>query len=647
VSDRDGRFQFDAPDMTYPELDGLPARRPGLLIAAADGYGPDWVYTWGQSRSGFRSHWDPIKAAELTLTLARDDVPIHGRLLDRDGTPVAGASVRLSGLMVPRRRDLDDYLEFQRKKNLLNVYDFARSLSSPAVAALHGVTAEAVTDADGRFRLTGLGRERLAQLYVKGPGVVDTSLTVMTREAPDERPERGKEFGDSVVTLGAGFTLRLEPGRTVTGVVRDKANGEPIPGMWVGPDRDPLRGLDDGRYPTATDEHGRFTITGLSPERKGIKIMAAPQPGRLHFMAEVEVGDRPEVVIECPRGIPYRLRLVNEAGEPVEAEVTYHPVFPNPIVHQTFGPVWVDSRWPLSRAARQTDGTYAGAILAGPGVILAKTPRKAGYRPAHVDPKAFFAPGKTDWTSQDLISTYGNNDTVSIIHLGGMAWVDQHDYAAIVLTNPAADSGPLGLSATVVRDRPRLVTLVDPDGKPVVGAQSVGLTYHPWDAEPRLRASSFPITRLHPDRARRITFLKEDRTLIGFLLARGDGDSPYTVRMQPWATLTGRVVDEQGKPLGGGDQGKGVFRPSLAMDTRQEFAAHDDPDIGIFPGAEIDRDGRFRADRLVPGQAYTANIYYGWGKVRGVAFEGVKLAPGEVRDLGDLRAGPEVDVLGK
>jgi len=48
----DGRFAFDAPDMTYTEVDGLPARRSGLLIAIADGYAPDWVFTWGQNRRG-------------------------------------------------------------------------------------------------------------------------------------------------------------------------------------------------------------------------------------------------------------------------------------------------------------------------------------------------------------------------------------------------------------------------------------------------------------------------------------------------------------------------------------------------------------------------------------------------------------------
>ncbi len=62
----------------------------------------------------------------------------------------------------------------------------------------------------------------------------------------------------------------------------------------------------------------------------------------------------------------------------------------------------------------------------------------------HVDPKAFFAPGKTDWTAcQDLISTYGNHDTLSI-HPGW--WLDQHDYAAIVLVNPPENSGAAELT---------------------------------------------------------------------------------------------------------------------------------------------------------------------------------------------------------
>jgi hypothetical protein len=211
--------------------------------------------------------------------------------------------------------------------------------------------------------------------------------------------------------------------------------------------------------------------------------------------------------------------------------------------------------------------------------------------------------------------------------------IDQHDCAAIVLVNPAEGARPLELTATVVRDKPRRVTLLDPEGRPVVDAQSTGLTYHPWDREPVLRAATFPITGLHPDRARRITFVKDDRKLIGFLLARGDGDAPYTVRMRPWAAVTGRVLDEQGRPQP---------RASLAGDTVRELAAHDDPGIGVFPaGVTTDGHGRFRAERLVPGQSYGATLYLGPGLNRrsGPAFEGLNLAPGSVRDLGDLRLG--------
>lgn len=145
---------------------------------------------------------------------------------------------------------------------------------------------------------------------------------------------------------------------------------------------------------------------------------------------------------------------------------------------------------------------------------------------------------------------------------------------------------------------------------------------------------------LHPDRIRRITFVKEDRKLIGFLLARGDGDAPYNVRMQPWATITGRVVDEQGKPQA---------RASLAADTVSELAAHDDPGIGDFPEITTNGHGRFRAERLVPGQSYSATFYRGpgLGRPSGPAFKSLKLAPGEMRDLGDLRLSPPIDASAK
>jgi hypothetical protein len=238
------------------------------------------------------------------------------------------------------------------------------------------------------------------------------------------------------------------------------------------------------------------------------------------------------------------------------------------------------------------------------------------YRPASVDPKAFFAPGRTEWTAQEWISTYGTKDT--LVTSTGLHYQDE--YAAIVLVNPRPDSKPLELSATVVKAKPRRVSLIDPDGKPVVDVQTRGMTSYPYASEPPLRSASFSLTTVHPERVRHITFWQEERRLIGFLEARGDGDAPYTVRMQPWAAVTGRLVDEKGKPLMASLQGV--------------------PEMGFHAGGDpTDENGRFRIDRLLPGQLSSA-LYYRAdipGGFVGTAFEKLVLRPGEVRDLGDIR----------
>src|SRR5262249_26348887 len=126
--------------------------------------------------------------------------------------------------------------------------------------------------------------------------------------------------------------------------------------------------------------------------------------------------------------------------------------------------------------ARKSDGTYEGFVVPGPGAVLVETKWDLNFRPAHVDPKTFFAPGRTEWTEEERVSAYGTHDTLTTCQgrsLGTTyrgATIDQRDYTGIVLVNPPPDSGPLQLSATVVRDRPRRVSLVDPDGNPVVGA---------------------------------------------------------------------------------------------------------------------------------------------------------------------------------
>jgi hypothetical protein len=620
----DGRFDFDAPDMTFIDLDGLPARRDGLIVATADGCAPDWLHIWGRARSGFQSHSDPAKDAELNLRLAADDVPIRGRLLDDDAEPLAGARVRLVGLMVPLLRDLDAHLQREMRRNLaMCMPDYERSLYRPELAP--GLTLETQTDADGQFTLSGLGRDRILQLTVSAPSVVDTPLTVMTRDAPGVgtglTPGLTLPAIPTQIIHGAVFTLQFARGRTVSGLVRDRESRMPLAGMLVGIGRKnyPRDGVLS--HQTITDARGRFTITGLDPSLAELNITAASAPGMPYLSAAAAVAADSPVVIECQRGIPFRLTLGDEQGRPVEAEVTYDNVTPNPQAPRGFCAPY---RTPISHAARNKNGTYEGFAVPGPGAVLVKLPGRSDYRPAYVDPKAFFAPGRTEWTAQERLSAYGTRGMVSL----STGWADQNNYAAIVLVKPGPGSKRLELSATIAQDRPRSISLVDAEGRPVVGASTQGMSVYPYDYEPPLRAATFPLTQLHPDRVRRIIFTKEDRRLIGFLLARGDGDAPYIVQMRAWGTVTGRIVDENGNPL----------EVALSLGSPSD-EANPDAEVGVHGGASTDAAGRFRIERLVPGQRYSAEVYRAHRLV-GMAFDKLVLRAGQVRDVGDIRIGP-------
>ena len=119
------------------------------------------------------------------------------------------------------------------------VPDYDRSLETPG--ALPGVTTEAVTDTGGRFRFAGLGCDQLAHRAFRAPGVVDTAIEVMTRNAPDVH-FRLQGMSEDVVTYGASFTAALKSGRTVRGVVRDKTTGTPLADVWIGPRFERSRG---------------------------------------------------------------------------------------------------------------------------------------------------------------------------------------------------------------------------------------------------------------------------------------------------------------------------------------------------------------------------------------------------------------------
>src|SRR5262249_20246649 len=110
----------------------------------------------------------------------------------------------------------------------------------------------------------------------------------------------------------------------------------------------------------------------------------------------------------------------------------------------------------------------------------------------------------------------------------------------------------------------------------------------------------------------RLDFIHARRKLAGSLVLKGDESGDLTVKLQPWGTVVGRVVDEEGKPR-------------IDVEFGTMIREQPDPDFGfIGDKPAVDAKGRFRIEGLVPGVKYD-----GWGhsfnKAGGPIFNGVQV----------------------
>jgi RNA polymerase sigma factor (sigma-70 family) len=566
TSDADGRFHFT---FATSELDArwLDDSRPAV-IAVAGGYGPDWAVIG-----------DPGQGAGLSLQLVEDH-PISGRLVDQNRKPVAGARVLVRDVLSASQEGVTRYLRGDFRA------DFTAWLPRNWRGPLPGQPPGVTTAADGRFRLTGLGRDRIVRLALEGPTIEHAVIEAVAR------PTTPYLAG----VRGATFDYPTRPARLIRGRVRDRATGRPLAGVKVSAHQTDATAV--------TDSDGRFEILGCSKRQPGYFILAQPQSGQPYFAAAVGLPDGPglgpaTVNFELVSGIPLSGRVTDQATHkpPRAGVVEYYALFPNPYSARIASNIFQAA----SSAVIQPDGSYRLVVLPGPGVVCVAALPRASYAVALVD-------------EQDLANIGIKPDrclrTAGGAVLQGSLWVNK--YNGLSLIHPHEKAEFLALDFTL-QPAPTLEGIVvGPDGQPLTGARVSGLTAMP--DEEILEGASFTVTGLNPRRARTLLLHHKGKGLGKVLTVHAGESGPLTVQLEACGSVLGRVVHEAGKPA-----------PKV---TVAFFGAY-----GAEAWADTDRQGRFRVDGLVPGQKYSLTLSS--GRLHKDVGE-VQVESGRRKDLGDL-----------
>jgi RNA polymerase sigma factor (sigma-70 family) len=587
------------------------------VIAVAEGHGLGLV----KSVRG-----NPAPRTDLTVRLARDDAPLTGRIVDLEGKPIAGVTVRVQGVVAPSAGDLDAFVKALEDKELFPAifqHTFGplkgregRNLGSPFPTV--------TTGADGRFAIRGIGRERLAALRIEGPTIVTRDVYAMTRAAKAQQLPGYKRYlprTDLFSIYGNGLEHVAAPCRPIVGVVRDKDTGKPIPGAVITSFRragSHISAVTD--LQTVADREGRYRLLGM-PKGEGNVIRAGPPEREPYLMAVQQVDDPPGVEpvtanFALKRGVWLTGRVLDQAtGAPLHAQVEYVIFEDNPYRKEAQN---LSVEMYLQSNAR--DGTFRTVALPGRGLLGAR---------AWGDNYRFGAGADT------IKGLEPNGHFLTYPHL-----LFAEGYNRLVEVNPAADAKEVTCDLLLDPGRTVKGTVLGPDGKPLAGVRVSGLRayggYGQWEHKP-LPTSDFLVTGLDREQTRLLQFTHAEKKLAGHFVVKGKDSGPVQVKLIAAGTLTGRLVTPDGVAVSEGRLA------SLRGPIDEPDRVKENSTIGLLP-ADISpgKDGKFRIEGAIPGLTYHLGLIRGMylHRLGGAAAGKVSVKPGETKDLGDVVVQP-------
>lgn len=637
TSGENGKFSFKRPLLADPATEPASWDFQESLVVQADGYAV--LRSWPKAHGGFH-------------VMEPEGEPLRGRIVDIDGQPVVGATLRI-------RR-------FERQNSRGGFGRFAESLFSSAqdsseskpiaewrdavrdlISIIEPVPQRfaypsATTNENGEFELSGIGQDWMMHLLLEGKGIQSSDVLVCT--ALEETLTIPSERGSTVQPeklYGNGLLFAVGPSKSVFGSVTDLDTGEPIIGAVVRAYSLHGRNLHSSRelqhLATRTDKDGRYTISGL-PIGKDNSLVTFTTDGTVPWFpasqgADTSVDERVEVNFGLRAGVWAEGRVTDgRTAEPYTGEISYH----------WFRDRSFEKRHPGIRG-QFLDGVYWTNINGEFRIPVLPTRGILAYRWDGAPPKDVMAPRPIDKFPRGLgadeiegrdprMNWYPTMPT--FMHPGNFNFVRE--------INPAADAKKVRADMALRASKPIDIQVTSDTGVdlPASGFLVYGLNERwGWQSDQK---PNCVVVDLLPGEKRKVLVYHREAGLGGAAFVHEGIEQPVKISLVKTGRVKGRVFERNGDLVDNGSIS--VAYEKLQSDEKYAiWASH--PTKRAMPAViPIDEEGYFELDGLIPGWKYSARVNAPrkmsgrmTDAIIGMAFLDLEVEPGESKDLGDIK----------